>query len=217
MGMVRHNAYTLLLQGDRVLEFINGLSTNLVNGPCTTVFTNRAAQIVDVCEVIPVGTNVALVGFLPQKDQLIKHLSDRILGQPIVISDISNLNDVFIGLPDQPHPSGTTVHQSHFGTLYVVPKKLEQKPTWTEDEWTEHRIANMVPFHGHEITPNMHPLACGLGELVHPQKGCYVGQEVLTRMRSRGKLGRRLSKVENPADNATTVGTTHSLMLELIQ
>ena len=27
MGMVRHDAYTLLLQGEGVLEFINGLST----------------------------------------------------------------------------------------------------------------------------------------------------------------------------------------------
>lgn len=217
MGMARHDAYTLLLQGERLLDFINGLSTNLVNGPCTTVFTNRAAQIVDVCEVIPVGDSIALVGFLSQKDMLIKHLSDRILGQPITISDISGLNDVFIGLPDEPHPPGTTVHQSHFGTVYVIPKKLEQEPSWTDDEWTEHRIANMVPFYGHEITPHVHPLACGLGDLVHPQKGCYVGQEVLTRMRSRGKLGRRLSKVDNPAKNATTVGTTHSLVLERIQ
>ena len=217
MGMARHEAYTLLLQGEHILEFINGLSTNLVTGPCTTVFTNRAAQIVDVCDVIPVGANVALVGFLPEKDQLIKHLSDRILGQPITISDISNLNDVFIGLPDEPHPPGTTVHLSHFGTMYVIPKKMEHEPTWTEAEWTEHRIANMLPFYGHEITSNVHPLACGLGDLVHPQKGCYVGQEVLTRMRSRGKLGRRLIKVENPAENATTVGSTHSLVLERVQ
>ena len=36
MGMVRHDAYTLLVQGEGVLEFINGLSTNLVDGPCTT-------------------------------------------------------------------------------------------------------------------------------------------------------------------------------------
>ena len=63
MGMARHEAYTLLLQGEHILEFINGLSTNFVTGPCTTVFTSRAAQIVDVCEVIPVGKNVALVGF----------------------------------------------------------------------------------------------------------------------------------------------------------
>lgn len=217
MGMVQYDAYTLLLQGENILEFVNGLSTNLVSGPCTTVFTNRAAQIIDVCEVIPVGSQVALVGFLPQKEQLVKHLTDHILGQAITISDISTLNDVFIGLAGGQPPSGATVHQSHFGMMYIIPSKLEWKPTWTVEEWTEHRIANLVPFHGHEIRTDVHPLACDLGDLVHQQKGCYVGQEVLTRMRSRGKQGHRLVRQENPVDKATTVGATHSLVLKRIQ
>ena len=61
MGMVRHRAYTLLLQGDEILPFINGLSTNQVDGACTTVFTNRAAKIVDVCEVILVGNGLCCI------------------------------------------------------------------------------------------------------------------------------------------------------------
>ena len=217
MGMVRHDAYTLLLQGDGVLEFINGLSTNLVTDACTTVFTNRAAQIVDVCEVIPIGSNVALVGFRPHKEQLVNHLSERILGQPIIINDISELNDVFIGRKDCPHPNSATVHESHFGTMYIVPVREDWQATWTMDDWNEHRIEHLLPFHGYEITNTVHPLACGLGDLVHPQKGCYVGQEVLTRMRSRGKFGRRLTRVPNPDDRATTVGKKESLVLERIQ
>lgn len=217
MGMVRHDAYTLLLQGEGVLEFINGLSTNLVTNACTTVFTNRAAQIVDVCEVIPVGSNVALVGFRPHKDQLVNHLSERILGQPITINDISELNDVFLGRKDCPHPNSATVHESHFGTMYIVPVREDWQATWTMDDWNEHRIEHLLPFHGYEITNNVHPLACGLGDLVHPQKGCYVGQEVLTRMRSRGKFGRRLTRVSNPDERATTIGKKESLVLERIQ
>ena len=217
MGMVRHDAYTLLLQGDGVLEFINGLSTNLVTNACTTVFTNRAAQIVDVCEVIPIGSNVALVGFRPHKEQLVNHLSERILGQPITINDISELNDVFLGRKDCPHPNSATVHESHFGTMYIVPVREDWQATWTMDDWNEHRIEHLLPFHGYEITNNVHPLACGLGDLVHPQKGCYVGQEVLTRMRSRGKFGRRLTRVSNPDERATTVGKKESLVLERIQ
>jgi len=217
MGMVRHRAYTLLLQGLDIFDFINGLSTNQVNGACTTVFTNRAAKIVDVCEVIPVGPNVAIVGFEPSKTAVTAHLTDRILGQSITITDISELNDVFLGTDDASYPEGTTVHQSHFGTMYIIPIKHEWKATWTEGEWTEHRITNLIPYHGHEITSKVHPLACGLGDLVHPQKGCYIGQEVLTRMRSRGKQGHRLVKRKNPVDKATTVGEEESLVLERIQ
>jgi folate-binding protein YgfZ len=216
MGMARHRAYTLLLQGKDVFKFIDGLSTNQVNGACTTVFTNRAAKIVDVCEVIPVGPNVALVGFEPSKAAITAHLTDRILGQSVVITDISELNDVFLGTENEPYPEGTTVHKSHFGTMYIIPLKHEWEATWTEDDWTEHRITNLIPYHGHEITSKVHPLACGLGDLVHPQKGCYIGQEVLTRMRSRGKQGHRLVKRSNPVDKATTVGAKESLVLERI-
>ena len=41
MGLVRHEASILLLQGKGLLSFLDGLSTNHVDGPCTTVFTTR--------------------------------------------------------------------------------------------------------------------------------------------------------------------------------
>ena len=217
MGMVRHPAYTLLLQGQAILPFLNGLSTNQVNGACTTVFTNRAAKIIDVCEVIPVGSHVALVGFEPNKPAITAHLTERILGQSITITDISELNDVFLGTGGAPFPEDTTVHQSHFGEMYIIPVKHRWEATWTDEDWTEHRISNLIPYHGHEITSKVHPLGCGLGDLVHPQKGCYIGQEVLTRMRSRGKQGHRLAKRSNPVEKATTVGGSESLVLERIQ
>ena len=217
MGMVRHPAYTLLLQGQAILSFLNGLSTNQVNGACTTVFTNRAAKIIDVCEVIPVGSHVALVGFEPNKSTITAHLTERILGQSITITDISDLNDVFLGTGGAPFPKDTTVHQSHFGEMYIIPVKHRWEATWTDEDWTEHRISNLIPYHGHEITSKVHPLACGLGDLVHPQKGCYIGQEVLTRMRSRGKQGHHLAKPRNPVEKATTVGASESLVLERIQ
>ena len=55
MGMTRHDAYVLLIQGADCLSFLDGLSTNLVTNACTTVFTDRAAKIIDVCEVLPCG------------------------------------------------------------------------------------------------------------------------------------------------------------------
>ena len=81
------------------------------------------------------------------------------------------------------------------------------------EQWNEHRITNLIPYHGHEITGSYHPLACGLEPLVHPQKGCYVGQEVLTRMRSRGKQGHRLVVRPNPVEKPTTQGKERSLCI----
>ena len=213
MGLVRHEASVLLLQGENLLPFLDGLSTNHVAGPCTTVFTNRAAKIIDVCDVIPVGSHVALVGHASNKANLVAHLTERILGQAITITDISELNDVFIDLGEANPPSDATVHTSFFGRLLVVPVKHNVQSTLTLEEWNEHRIIHQLPYHGFEITNARHPLACGLGELVHPQKGCYIGQEVLTRMRSRGKQGHRLIVQPNPAENVTTPGKEKSLCI----
>ena len=213
MGLVRHEASILLLQGKGLLSFLDGLSTNHVDGPCTTVFTTRAAKIIDVCDIVPVGEHVAVVGHALNKDALVAHLSARILGQPITITDISELNDVFIDVGESQIPPDATVHTSFFGRMFIVPTKHKWQATWTIDQWSEYRITNLIPYHGHEITGTHHPLACGLESLVHPQKGCYVGQEVLTRMRSRGKQGHCLVVRENPAEKPTTKGQERSLCI----
>ena len=215
MGMAGTMPTPSFFQGTNVLDFINGLSTNLMTDSYTTAFTNRAAQIIDVCEVVPVGSNVALIGYLPHKDGLLSHLSERILGQPISISDISALNDVFIGTGDSAPPEGTTVHQSYFGTMYIVPARVKWAETWSQSEWKEHRIANEIPFYGHEISTTVHPLGCALGDLVHRRSAMWA--KVLVRMRSRGKLGHRLVRRINPVTKATTVGRNESLVLERIQ
>ena len=71
----------------------------------------------------------------------------------------------------------------------------------------------MIPMQGFEITPKYHPLSCGLGELVHESKGCYIGQEIMARMRSRGRQGKELVRLPNPIDDATTTGISHSLAI----
>ena len=213
MGMVKFDAYTLLLQGEDVLDFLDGLSTNLVSQSCTTVLTDRAAKIIDVCDVIVIDKRVALVGYGPNKTAVLEHFSKRLLGRQISFTDISHLNHVYIGIDDDERPAGVTVHQSHFGTMYVVPTSSDYTATWDDDAWNEHRIEHCIPFHGHEISSSLHPLACGLGDLVHPNKGCYIGQEILTRMQSRGRQGYRLVVRSNPAENVTTQGSTMSLCI----
>ena len=42
---------------------------------------------------------------------------------------------------------------------------------------------------------------------------CYIGQEILTRMKSRGKMGKQLIKVPINAEDATSVGYEFSLAI----
>ena len=164
-------------------------------------------------EIIVMGEMVALVGHGPFKNQIITHLSKRILGSNITIADASASNQIMLSTLDLELDDSITKIKTFRGWLLVGPKEKCPDVTMTNDEFNQYRVDNILPHQGHEITPNVHPLACGLGHLVHENKGCYIGQEILARMRSRGRQGKRLSRVENPAEDATTIGETHSLVL----
>ena len=99
------------------------------------------------------------------------------------------------------------------GWILVAPNSEKIEETMSLREFNEYRVKNMITHKGYEITPDNHPLACGLGDLVHEAKGCYIGQEILARMRSRGRQGKELVRLQNPVENATTEGKTHSLAI----
>lgn len=164
-------------------------------------------------EVICVGENVAIVGHNSFKQDLVEHLNSRILQQDVLIRDISEFNNVFISLDEYPETKNVTSVETFRGGILVAPKSISIESTIDEQEFREYRIHNVLPHHGHEITSSMHPFNCGLDHLVHESKGCYVGQEILTRMRSRNSTGKSLILVEGKPEDATTTGKTHSLVI----
>lgn len=61
-------------------------------------------------------------------------------------------------------------------------------------EWE--RINRGIPFWGKEITAGMLPPEAGLDLTdISYNKGCYIGQEVISRIKSAGKVNRRLVKL----------------------
>ena len=64
------------------------------------------------------------------------------------------------------------------------------------------RLKAGQPAAGHELTENYIPLEANLWPAVSFNKGCYIGQEIIARMESRGKLARRLVglRLDAPVD-----------------
>lgn len=213
MGRIEFNAYVLVVRGFKILPFLDGLSTNHVRGPCTSVFTDKNAKIIDVCEILVIPHAVVLVGYAPHKDALVQHLLSRILGRDINITDISHLNRVYIETSDEEIEEFASYQQGFFGRICVSPVSNPLEITMNVAEWNEYRIEHSIPFYGTEITQNRHPFACGLESLVHQQKGCYIGQEILTRMRSRNRQGHHMIIQDNPCDNVTTLGALRSICI----
>ena len=68
------------------------------------------------------------------------------------------------------------------------------------------RIAAGLPRFGRELTGDYIPLEANLWADVSFDKGCYIGQEIIARMESRGKLAKRL--VPLTADAPLEAGST---------
>ncbi|MBX3059239.1 MAG: glycine cleavage system protein T, partial [Anaerolineae bacterium] len=58
------------------------------------------------------------------------------------------------------------------------------------------RIEAGMPRYGRELTLDYIPLEADLWADVSFHKGCYTGQEIIARMESRGKLAKRLTRLQ---------------------
>jgi aminomethyltransferase len=64
------------------------------------------------------------------------------------------------------------------------------------------RIERGVPAAGREILEDTIPLEADLWDAVSFTKGCYIGQEIIARLESRGRLAKRLSGVRLDSEAA---------------
>jgi folate-binding protein YgfZ len=62
-------------------------------------------------------------------------------------------------------------------------------------EWDVRRVERAEPVLPNEISEEFIPLETGLWSAVSFSKGCYVGQEIIARMESRGRLAKQLRRV----------------------
>ncbi|MBC7978969.1 MAG: tRNA-modifying protein YgfZ, partial [Armatimonadetes bacterium] len=67
----------------------------------------------------------------------------------------------------------------------------------TDEEVERIRIGNGIPKWGTELKQGMLPPEAGLDATdISYTKGCYIGQEVISRIKSAGKVNRRLVKLD---------------------
>lgn len=230
MPRVAYNdaALTIWTGGDS-LKLIDGLSTNkmtdLKKGEVRqTIFTTISAKIIDIATVYHMGEFLAVQTHKSCLEQLLSQVLPKILEQDVNIRDVTEMNSFWIEYQGEYEGNG------HFNTksgstqafirdnLSFIVSTLDvvHQIDGTVEEFNEWRIQNLIPWIHHEISSKNHPLAVGLSNCVHPAKGCYVGQEVLTRMISRKRQGKILTRVINGEVDEkfiSTRGKTHSLAI----
>jgi aminomethyltransferase len=79
-------------------------------------------------------------------------------------------------------------------------------PLATPDQFETLRVESGLPRFGRELTRDYIPLETNLWDDVSFTKGCYIGQEIIARMESRGRLAKKLVRLT--ADQPLTIGAT---------
>ena len=76
----------------------------------------------------------------------------------------------------------------------------------TADDVRTVRIENGKPRYGDDITESSLPQETGQMHAISFTKGCYLGQEIVERIRARGHINRKLTRVELPGDEPAVPG-----------
>ena len=222
-------AKALILIGKDVEKFIDGLSTNKVdfsnNQVIDTLVLNNKAKILGQLHIFEFNGMVVSVTIADDFDQLVKFLKSKILSQDVVINDVSDLNFIDIVYDEGSIIKQVTIDKdttiigiNDMYNIELYSVKLNRKVCDGDSEsFTNWRVDNLIPWYNYEISSSVNPYQCGLGHQVHENKGCYTGQEILTRMRTRNKGIFHLTVRENTAiqtSKPTTQGSEKSLYLE---
>lgn len=100
--------------------------------------------------------------------------------------------------PSATLPSGLVRRCSRIGSdgtdLWLPTGERPELAPISAAEAETRRIGARIPAWGSELTPGMLPPEAGLDRTaISYHKGCYIGQEVLSRIKTAGRLNRRLA------------------------
>jgi len=70
------------------------------------------------------------------------------------------------------------------------------------------RIEDGIPVYGRDMTPEMLPIEANLDAAISYTKGCYIGQEVISRIEARGHVNRKLVGLRLHGDVLPEPGAT---------
>ena len=229
--MAFDEAKALIFTGKDSANFIDGLSTNKIefsnNQVINSLVLNNKAKILGQLHLFKLNQMIVSVTIAENFEQLVEYLKSKILSQNVTISDVSELNyiDILYGedstneqLSRDNDTTKIDINGLYSIELYSV--KLNRKVCdGNHESFTEWRVENLIPWYKYEISSTVNPYQCGLGYQVHENKGCYTGQEILTRMRTRNRgIYRLIAKVNDnlKTSKPTTKGSKKSLYLERI-
>ena len=216
----------LIFSGKDCLKFLNSVSTNLVEEkslPLSTSLCNSKGKLINHLTIFKIGELYPAICHMGNPSGVIEYLLPKKLTQEVEVRDVSGINTLNYNFTEnvahgvEKNGNSTVVRIKKNLSIWITPNSEDIDIIYaTDEEWIDWRIHNFYPIYPNELSEKYTPYHCGLDEYVHTGKGCYTGQEILTRMKSRNSFGRTLKIVDNDklgTENPTSKGSIASLVI----
>ena len=211
---------------DRV-RFLNGQLTNELRDakPGQTLYACVLTAKGKLCGdlfVTPIADGFLLDCHSALRETLPARLEKYAIADEVEFSDQTDEFSLFHTLsprlPDGILPEGIVSRSNRFGldgddllvpnALKSVVPRLLKESALSAAEVETFRIERGIPEWGHELNEDVIPNEAGLDQTaVSYTKGCYVGQEVISRLKSLGHVNRKLCGVQLIEGSVLTSGT----------
>ena len=204
---IAHRPRTVLkLSGEGVRGWLGNLLTNTLSGPVTfaALLTPQGKIIADLF-VTDRGDHLLLDTTPEMGAGLRKRLTMYRLRAPIDIEDVSGTHHIHVvwnadDAPGDPDPRLPALGQ----------RLIADAPRGTTGDWDAHRLSLGVPDSEWDFGPqSTFPMDACMDQLngVDYQKGCFVGQEVVSRMKRMGSVRKRMRGLvlDGPAERGDKV------------
>ncbi len=211
----------LAFRGPDATRFLNGQLTQDVRRvaggktalrACVTDAKGKLQFRVTVAE--GEGGTLWITGEPGTAEELEARLTRYLIADDVETEDLTGKYALWHFTGELAAPEGVIARESQrvgvFGTDWWVPVGTDappEIPVLEGDALETLRIARGIPAWGREILPGMLPPEAGLDETdISYNKGCYIGQEVISRIKSAGKVNRRLAEFVIGTDLAVRPG-----------
>lgn len=214
-----HDRTVIALGGKERLPFLQGLVTNDVaqaeNGIIYTALLTPQGKFIADFFVIGEDERLLIDVATSHAASLAQRLAMYRLRAAVEISQTDIVVSRGLGTP----PDGALPDPRHADLGW---RAYGDSDISDDTDWDALRVDLMIPETGSELTPNTYVLEAGFEALngVDFKKGCFVGQEIVARMKHKTELKKGLAQVSidgtaQPGDaitfNGKPAGTLHTV------
>jgi aminomethyltransferase len=203
--------------GEDRARLLHAMTTNDVKSllpgtGCYAFFLNAQGRVLADANIFCFEDHLLLDVEPESRTFVMEHLDKYIIADDVVLEDITE-ETVCVGIEgpavEPPQNALRATSTGLPGYRLIGPRgalALPDLPQASPADVNTVRLEHFFPRYGDDITSGNLPQETGINDALNFNKGCYLGQEIVERVRSRGHVNRVLTGLRVEGDQPLTRG-----------